>query len=150
MSVRKWKFTAIDGDETSIMLRIDSTLNTARNLLTPGAIVKVHSFAPVYSRYDDEDERRCAIVVRKFEVVGRQVLSQTQLGPPKKRAKPAKPIKKHEPNQVSIGDGGFCSGELCSKHGVEFVTCSTECIPVQEVSLSLVARECVFEQGLWR
>ncbi|KAL7547930.1 hypothetical protein ACHAWF_011205 [Thalassiosira exigua] len=143
VSVQKWKFTAIDGDETSIMLRIDSTLN-AGNLLTPGAVVEVHSFAPVYFRYDDEGERRCAIVVRKFEVVGRQVLSQTQLGPPKKRAKLTKPTKKHEPNQVSIGDGGFCSGELCSKYGVEFVTCLTECIPVQEVSLSLVARECFF------
>ncbi|KAL7549905.1 hypothetical protein ACHAWF_013166 [Thalassiosira exigua] len=126
------------------MLRIDSTLNTAGNLLTPGAIVEVQSFAPVYFRYDDEGERRCAIVVRKFEIVGRQVLTQTKLGPPKKRAKPAKTTKKQKPNQASIEDGCVCSGELCTKHGVEFVACLTERFPVQEVSLSLVARECVF------
>mmetsp|Transcript_1260 Transcript_1260/g.2682 ORF Transcript_1260/g.2682 Transcript_1260/m.2682 type:complete len:166 (+) Transcript_1260:276-773(+) len=37
-----------------------------------------------------------------------------------------------------------CDGELCSKHGVEFVACLTECVPVESISLPLVARECVF------
>ena len=37
-----------------------------------------------------------------------------------------------------------CNGDLCSKHGVEFVTCLTECVPVESISLPLVARECVF------
>ena len=37
-----------------------------------------------------------------------------------------------------------CHGEWCSQHGVEFVTCLTVCVPVNSVSIPLVARECVF------
>jgi hypothetical protein len=37
-----------------------------------------------------------------------------------------------------------CSGEVCSNHGIQFVVCVTECIPVTDVSLLPVAKECVF------
>ena len=37
-----------------------------------------------------------------------------------------------------------CTGNLCSKNGVEFATCLTTCVPAKNMSLALVARECVF------
>ncbi|KAL7545350.1 hypothetical protein ACHAWF_015516 [Thalassiosira exigua] len=151
VTVRKWKFMAQDGDNKSIMLRIDSTLNTAGNLLAPGAIVEVQSYMPVYFRYSDDSEKRCAIVVRQFEVVGRHQLTEEQRGPPKNRVKPEKgklsvqpQKKKARHHTVSSLPSCSCNGELCSQHGVEFITCLTRCIPVQSVSLPSVARECVF------
>ena len=37
-----------------------------------------------------------------------------------------------------------CTGNLCSKNGVEFATCLTKCVPAKNMHLALVARECVF------
>jgi hypothetical protein len=37
-----------------------------------------------------------------------------------------------------------CNGEVCSNHGIQFDVCVTECIPVTDVSLLAVAKECVF------
>ena len=64
-----WKFTAIDGGGNSIMLRIDSSLNTAGNLLTPGTVVNLQSYLPIYFRYEDDSDKRCAIVARKLRLL---------------------------------------------------------------------------------
>ena len=37
-----------------------------------------------------------------------------------------------------------CGGRLCSKHGIYFSLCLSKCVPVENVSLAKVARECVF------
>ena len=47
---------------------------------------------------------------------------------------------------TSFGGGSsdcVCDGQ-CLKHNVSFVVCIMQCIPVQSISLSMVARECVF------
>lgn len=148
------------------MLRVDSTLNTAGNTLVPGVIIKVKSFLPVYFRYDDDSERKMAIVVRDFEVVGQQPLPPEAKGVPKDRVKPVASIRRKRAkssrqtyNTQNKGRNDHanentdeypnnkrceCNGEQCSKHGVEFVMCLTKCVPVETVSLALVARDCVF------
>lgn len=154
---RQWRGVASDGDKMSIVMRIDSTLNTAGNLLAPGTIVLVQSYLPVYFRYDVNDDKSCAIVVRKFEVVGRRPVPSELAGPPKHRVVPKKekkqptrkPPKKKQRVETKSDEASVqeccCNGQLCSQHGVEFVVCLTECVPtVQSVSLALIARECVF------
>lgn len=137
VNVRKWKFMAVDGDGKSIVLRIDSTLNTAGNLLTPGTIVKVLNSLPVYFRYKEAEETKCALVVREFEVVGRRSLAAEFVEAPKERVKPAKkkkpPAKRARATKAAPAksDGCACAGEQCSKDGVEFVTCITQCIPIE-------------------
>lgn len=162
VNVRRWKFSAVDGDGKTILVRIDSTLNCAGNLLTPGSIVKLQSFLPVYFHYGDSDDKRCAIVVRQFEVVGRRTLAPEMAGAPKQRVEPEKekkrPTKKARASGAArtargelaktekmtttptTNDQCTCDGELCSQHGVQFVTCLTECIPVDSVSLPAGAR----------
>ncbi|EJK74881.1 hypothetical protein THAOC_03417 [Thalassiosira oceanica] len=49
LSTKKWKLAALDGDGIPIVLRVDSTLNAAAALLTPGTIVAVSSFVTLYS-----------------------------------------------------------------------------------------------------
>lgn len=177
VNFRKWKFEARDGDEKSIILRVDSTLNTAGNTLVAGVIVKIKSFLPVYFRYDDNSEQKMAIVVRDFEVVGQQPLPPEAKGVPNDRVKPVASIHRkkakssrqtysyntqnkgnnHNSQKKGNDDNANektdeypnnkkceCNGEQCSKHGVEFVMCLTKCVPVESVSLALVARDCVF------
>ena len=47
-NIRQWKFTAIDGDNKSIVLRIDTSLNTAGNLLSPGTVIMIESCISIY------------------------------------------------------------------------------------------------------
>ncbi|KAL7527143.1 hypothetical protein ACHAXR_001827 [Thalassiosira sp. AJA248-18] len=151
---QQWRFNAVDGDGTSIPLRVDTTLTSAANVLTPGAVVLIESFIPIHFKYDDHQDERCAIVIKKFELKGHHPLSDDLLKRPTKRAKISKEIKQakkkaiarreHHPTEKSINPGCKCQGELCSQHGVEFVVCLTECVPVESVSLPMVARECVF------
>jgi hypothetical protein len=68
----RWKFTGVDGDNNTFLLRIDSALNVAAMTLTPGTIAQVTSSFPVYFNHDDSNDNRCAVVVRKFEIVGKQ------------------------------------------------------------------------------
>ncbi|KAL7545105.1 hypothetical protein ACHAWF_008472 [Thalassiosira exigua] len=142
---QRWKFTAVDGDGTSILLRVDSTLSSAANLLTPGSIVNIQSFIPIRYSYDDHNDKRCAIVIKEFELKGYQPLKEEQMKRPTKRAK-AKKVKstRKQPTKTPESPQCKCKGEQCSQHGVEFVLCITECVPVNSVSLPLVARECVF------
>jgi len=147
---RQWKFTAIDGDKSSITLRLDSTLNTAGNVLTPGTVIHVKRYLPIYWKYDDNIQKKCAIVVREFEVVGRQqVPPENANQPPKQRVKPkaAQKISKRKKLSKKEEDGTTaavaCDGS-CSCHGVEFRICLTVCVPVSSISLAIVARECVF------
>ena len=48
---RTWKINAIDGDQTVITVRLDSTLNSEGKCLTPGAVIHVASAFPVYMDY---------------------------------------------------------------------------------------------------
>ena len=107
---------------------------------------------PVYFRYDDQHEKRCAIVIREFEVEGHYELPPELMGTAKRRIRAMTgktlPTKKYRQNTTTSGNitnkSCICNGGECSKHGVVFVTCITECIPVGRVPLAFVARECVF------
>ena len=107
---------------------------------------------PVYFRYDDQHEKRCAIVIREFEVEGHYELPPELMGTAKRRIRAMTgktlPTKKCRQNTTTSGNitnkSCICNGGECSKHGVVFVTCITECIPVGRVPLAFVARECVF------
>jgi hypothetical protein len=46
LQIRKWKFSDIDGDQNSILLWLDSSLNISRNLLCPRAVVKISNAIP--------------------------------------------------------------------------------------------------------
>jgi len=37
-----------------------------------------------------------------------------------------------------------CTGNLCSKHGIAFAVCLVGSVPIKNVSIGKVARECVF------
>lgn len=78
---------------------------------------------------------------------------------PTKRAKPGKETKQSmketkqkakkevaskKSNNNNDHSDFQCTGEMCSKHGVNFVVCLTQCVPVDSVSLTMVARDCVF------
>jgi len=144
-----WRFSAIDADGTSIPLRVDSSLHSAANLLQPGKVVKISSFIPIYFSYEDHSDQRCAIVVREFKVVGSHPLSDEAAARPKKRAKPALAAMKLKKEALKnraqkTGAACACSGEQCSRYGVDFIACITACIPVSSVSPAMVARECVF------
>jgi len=96
--------------------------------------------------------------VRKFEVVGRHPVPPDLQGAPKQRIVPEKErkmprkkqcievVNKKNPPDIKVTYEATltCHGEWCSQHGVEFVTCLTVCVPVNSVSIPLVARECVF------
>lgn len=125
---QKWKFTAVDGSNQTLLLRIDSTLNTAAMKLDPGSIAKVKLSFPVYFNYGDEKDERCAIVVRKFELVGKHDVPEDLLAGGGSR-KPIQ-LKKRKAEKVPLtaslnGTSAqqqppCCNGSLCSKNGVVF------------------------------
>ena len=136
-------------------------LNTAGNMLTPGTIIHIQRFLPVYYRYEDNPQRKFAIVVREFKYVGRQELSEElksrpahRANPtpenrpkPRKQSKESKPRakkKKPSPKEEQSATQPECNGNLCSCHGVEFVMCITDCIKPGSITLAIVAQECVF------
>lgn len=147
---RQWKFTAVDGDGTAIPLRVDSTLHTSANLLTPGSIVSITSFIPIRYNYEGREDVRYAIVVKEFEVTGYRKLSDEQLKPPTKRVKKEKRVASHSQRKKKANNCNSherpctCDGNMCSNYGVEFACCITTCIPVSSISLALVANNCVF------
>ena len=148
-STRKLKMAAIDGDGMPIMFRVDSTLNAeAATMLTKGTIVAIPSFITLYFNYDDQSDLRCALVAQSFERVGYQPIDAgiyknlhlnytVQETTEKATQSCAKPAAKPAP-------GCNCGGKLCSKYGLSFIVCLTECIPVESISLELVIRDCVF------
>ena len=144
----KWKFSAVDGDGVSINLRVDSTLNSVAGILTPGTVVNMESFVPIWYSYENTEDMRCCIVMRKFKVVGHRPLQDELHGRPLKRAKSIKKenAKAGIPAPTEANPPGVCkcNGELCSKEGVEFVVCITKCIRPESISLPMVARDCVF------
>ena len=151
---QRWLFTAVDGDGNTFLLRIDSTLNHAGMTLTPGTIAEVTSSFPVYFNHEDTNDNRCAVVVRKFDIVGRQPVPDDLLSGgnnnksaikaekkkgPKKRKKPAA-----DTTATTQPSKPTCDGCLCSKHGVAFDLCLSKIIPPATVPLPIVARDCVF------
>lgn len=144
---KKWRFTAVDGSNGILLLRIDSTLNTAAMSLDPGSIAEITSSFPVYFNYEDDNDDRCAIVVQKFEIIGKRDVPE-DLPKNNKKAIRKKRLKTEEVptshNDPSTKEQPCCNGSLCSKHGVSFDLCISELIPPETVPLPLVARECVF------
>ena len=143
-TTKKWKFAAEDGNQIPILLRVDSTLNSAATLLKKGTVVSIASFNTVYFRYEDGEDLRCAMIAKDIEVVGYQPLSDE-----KSSERPRIAFKVKVKRQKISSDAGAahncqCGGRCCSKHGVDFVVCITECIPVNSISLELIARDCVF------
>jgi len=153
---RMWKLNAIDGDETIITVRLDSTLNSEGTLLEPGTVIHVTSAFPVYMTYGNMYDKRCAIVLREFRILCRRPVPSSFTGPPEKRLK----VKEVDTQQLDEDDesedvssgacsgpacsGPGCTGQLCSKHGIDFSACILKCVPIGSVSLSRVAKECVF------
>jgi len=134
-----WKFNALDGDNNPLIFRIDSTLNAKAMSLATGTIAKVTTYFPVYFNYDNQNDTRCAIVARSFEVVGRQHLPpgiSTSVGNNGKAIK-VKPEKKPRPKKRKESPSSTtqqatpptCNGNLCSKHGVAFGLCLAALIP---------------------
>ena len=60
---RKWRFEAVDSDGMSTNVGVDSTLNSAASILTPGVVVDIESFVPIWFCYPDEDDVRCCIFI---------------------------------------------------------------------------------------
>lgn len=108
----------------------------------------------MYFNYDNQNDTRCAIVARSFEVVGRQHLPpgiSTSVGnngkaikiKPEKKPRPKK--RKESPTSTTQqATPPTCNGNLCLKHGVAFGLCLATLIPPNTISLPLVARDCVF------
>lgn len=144
---QRWKYTAVDGDNNTFLLRIDSTLNHMGMTLVPGTIAKVTSSFPAYFNHDDSNDNRCAVVIRDFVIVGRQPVpddllsggnnNKSAIKAVKKKALPKK-RKEEQPSKP------LCDGCLCSKHGVAFELCLTKIIPPDTIPLPIVARDCVF------
>ncbi|EJK66323.1 hypothetical protein THAOC_12765 [Thalassiosira oceanica] len=149
LSTKKWKLAALDGDGIPIVLRVDSTLNAAAALLTPGTIVAVSSFVTLYFSYSNSEDLRCAMVVKEFERVGYQPFSlednervkSVKLTVTVRRTVKTKTPPEGEERTIPVCQ---CDGTHCSKHGVHFIQCVTKCMPVSSVSLELVARDCCY------
>ncbi|KAL7547980.1 hypothetical protein ACHAWF_017086 [Thalassiosira exigua] len=143
---RIWKLNAIDADSNVITVRLDSTLNSEGKLLSPGAIINITSAFPVYMNYGDMYDMRCAIVLREFRIIGRRpVPGDLKVAP----ARLTVEASATHAQDAKVGDCCFhqpykCSGELCSVHGIDFAVCLTKAVPIENVSLPKVARECVF------
>ena len=109
----------MDGDGTAIPLRVDSTLNSAANLLTPGSIVLIESFIPIHFKYEDHADDRCVIVIKQFEVKGHHSLPEELLKRPTKRAKPSKETEKIKQKAIASqaplkrNTKHQCDGSLC-------------------------------------
>ena len=149
INYRRWKLNAVDGDNNVISVRLDSTLNSEGKLLTPGAVINVKSAFPIYMNYGDLYDMRCAIVLRDFAIICRRsVPSDIMLtGPPER----LKVVNKTSQSTVGKGDKAStnkndckCNGNLCSKHDIDFAVCLATCIPLADISLERIARECVF------
>ena len=147
---QNWKFTAVDGSNQALLLRIDSTLNTRAMSLDPGSIAKITSSFPVYFNYEDSNDTRCAIVIKNFEIIGKRDVPEDLLmgGGSKKVIKQKKrkamkmlPTTGTDPSEK---EQPCCDGSRCSKHGVSFDLCLCQLIPPDAVPLPIVARECVF------
>ena len=139
---------------------MDSTLNSQATLLEEGTILKLESFFPIYFNFDDKTSMECALLVKDFSVLGMKPVPSHLLGQPESRLSVSRKmdLPKKESDQVDLDsqtvcygkdDGANipvikCSGKVCSNHGIQFVVCVTECIPVADVSLTAVAKECVF------
>ncbi|EJK58917.1 hypothetical protein THAOC_20922 [Thalassiosira oceanica] len=144
-STRKLKMAAIDGDGMPIMLRVDSTLNAeAATMLTEGTIVAIPSFVTLYFNYDDGSDLRCAIVANSFERVGYQPIDEESNRKLDLSYTVLKTTEKAKPSCSDSLPGCDCGGKLCSRYGLNFIVCLTECIPVETVSLELVIRDCIF------
>ena len=154
VNFRTWRFGAADGDNKYVHIRLDSTLSTEGNLLTTGTVILIKKFLPVYYSYENLHNNMVAVVVREFEIVGRCQVPTHLLEAPKEsdRAQPLpeatkkrkKSTKKKKAAATEEEQNCDCTGNLCSIHGTEFVVCLTQCVPVSEASLPLVARGCVF------
>jgi hypothetical protein len=113
---------------------------------------------PIWCTFDQSDDMRCCLVIKQFEVVGHHLLEDKLRGRPAKRARTVKIeaarvkfFKKETPQECVLGPPAVisssackCDGALCSKDGVQFIICLATCIPPQSISLSMVARDCVF------
>jgi len=151
---RTWKVNAIDGDQTVITVRLDSTLNSEGKFLTPGAVIHVALAFPVYMDYGNLYDMRCAIVLRDFEIIGRRPVPSDLKGPPKRLSvegytKIHDRSDKEEPDANAAGEcvgkqSKECTGDLCSKHGIAFAVCLARSVPIKNVSIAKVAKECVF------
>ena len=146
---RMWKMNAIDKDQTVITVRLDSTMNSEGKFLSPGAVVHVTSAFPVYMNYGDMYDMRCAIVLRQFTIVGRLPVPSRLVCPPVERLKVDGFKSDDEILAVECKDQSSikcnrCTCQLCSKHGIDFTICLAKFVPIHSVSLSKVARECVF------
>ncbi|KAL7535206.1 hypothetical protein ACHAXR_006338, partial [Thalassiosira sp. AJA248-18] len=71
----EWKSNQMD-NSTVPSQQVDTTLTSAANVLTPGAVVLIESFIPIHFKYDDHQDERCAIVLEKIELKGHHPLCQ--------------------------------------------------------------------------
>ena len=78
-----WKVNAIDGDQSVITIRLNSTLNSEEMFLTPGAVIHVTSVFPVYIDYGNLNDMRYDIVLQDFQIISRRPVSSDLKGPPK-------------------------------------------------------------------
>lgn len=152
---RQWKLNAIDGDGTVITVRLDSTLNSEGKLLAAGAVIRVASAFAVYMNYGEMYDERCAIVLRDFVILCTRPVPSERSGPHTKRLKVENKTDEENNNDSSnnandetespsMKCNNTCSGQLCSKHGLNFSVCLAKCVPIEGISLARVAKECVF------
>jgi hypothetical protein len=138
---------------------MDSTLNSQATLLEEGTILKLEPFFPIYFKFDDKTSMECALLVKDFSVLGMKPVPSHLLGQPESRLSVSRKmdLPKNESDQVDLDSQTVCdskddganipaiksSGEVCSNHGIQSIVCVTECIPVTDVSLLAVAKECI-------
>ena len=85
ISFKKWKLNAIDGDNTVITVWLDSSLHSLGTNITARSVIRIHSPFPAYYSYTDMTDTQCAIVIRKFTIVGRMPVSPEFAGRPNNR-----------------------------------------------------------------
>ena len=149
VSYRRQKLNSIDGDDDVVTIRLDSALNSDGKLLTSCDVIKINSAFPICTNYGDLHDMRYAIVLRDFTIISRQAVPTNAKGHPErlkvtKTAAPQSASANAVDKEITSKNGCDCYGNTCSKHDVEFVACLTKCIPLENVSLERIARECVF------
>ena len=152
-NARRWKIVTIDGSGKHTTFRVDSTLISAGNLLIPGDVALISKSILACWNHEDRSDSRSAIFVQEFKIVGQNpVPDESLVGPTQSKhvvpANAKKKVSHKKKKQRSDAEASItlceCTGNLCSKNGVEFLTCLATFVPVKFISLELVARECVF------
>ena len=164
---RQYSLLAVDGDNQSVHLSINTSLNSRICIIEEGSMIRLDLYRQLFYSYSGNEKPQTVIVlVSNFTLFGRVPLNESSNED--EDAPLALTIDFQRPNTenskenaganhgINAGasrdttlawvDNGEspCDGRNCSKYGMHFTTCVTDCFPVPSLNLTNVVGECPF------